>query len=83
MTKPKQKFEWNYRVYRYKDGSLGVHETYYDIEKAGDEVPAQHSIIASSDTIDELIENLEVIKKDILASKDDILIWEEHSLVNE
>lgn len=72
----KNKFGWNYRVYRYEDGSLGVHETYYNIEKDGDMAPSENAIIAGSETIDELMTNLETIARDIQKCKYDILPWE-------
>lgn len=75
--KVKDEFSWNYRVYRYKDGSLGVHETYYNLDQEGDITQAQDSVIGGSETIEDLLENLEQIKDDILKCKDDILDWED------
>lgn len=37
---------WNHRVVRYKDGSLGIHEAFYD---EGEEVP--HSITKEGVTV--------------------------------
>lgn len=55
---------WNYRVMKYKDGGLGVHEVYYD-KKGKVDGWTKDSIIGGQ-SIEELLLVVETMKKDIL-----------------
>lgn len=54
---------WNYRIFEYSDGTLGIHETYYD--KDGKVNGWTLLPLFTGDSVKELLEVLEMIKKDI------------------
>lgn len=56
---------WNYRVFRYKDGSVGVHEAYYDTLTGEPNGWTEQPIIVG-DSVKDLLDILKMIKKDIL-----------------
>ena len=62
---------WNNRVMRYSTGEVGVHEVYYD-KRGKVDVWTKDAIIVG-DTVEELLEILEIIRGDIIRYKDDIL----------
>lgn len=59
---PKMEY-WNYRIYRYKDGGFGVHETWYD--KTNNPVTWTQEPIIVANSVKELIHVLTMIRKDI------------------
>jgi len=62
---------WNYRVLRYKDGALGIHEVYYD----GAERP--HSCTENPSAVgDDLDELRDVLQRMLVALDVEILDYE-------
>ena len=55
---------WNYRIFKYKDNrGYGVHEAHYD--KKNNVIGWTTEAIIVGDTVQELFEVLEMIKKDM------------------
>ena len=76
MTKPIRKkkpppFHWNYRIFRYSNGDIGLHEAYYTNGKL--DGWTEDAIIVGEDK-KELLEVLDLMRKDIL-SKKRIIQW--------
>lgn len=68
---------WNYRVMRYKDKSIGVHEVYYD-DRLNITGWTKDPIIVGDD-IDELLHTLNMIKEDVERSRYHIMDYEKMS----
>ena len=54
---------WNYRVFRYKKGGFGIHETWYD--KTNKPITWTEDAIITGDTVKELLKVLTIMRKDI------------------
>ena len=54
---------WNYRVFKYKEGGIGLHEVYYN-DKGQIQGFTQEPVI-SGDHIKDLLSYLSLMKKDI------------------
>ncbi len=54
---------WNYRIFRYKNGGLGVHETWYD--KTNKPMTWTQEPIIVGDSVKELLHVLTMMRKDI------------------
>lgn len=72
---------WNYRLVkhkdRYGDDWFAVHEAYYE---DGEERPhsiTKEPIDLGGESMEEVLDDLELIKKDILKYKDEILNYED------
>lgn len=53
---------WNYRVLRYSDGSLGIHEVYYD-EGGKPSMCTVDGVSGAGEDIDELRRDLKLMAK--------------------
>lgn len=56
------KVHWNYRIFKYDTGEVGIHEAYYRNGKL--EAWTREAMIVG-DSVEELLDVLEMIKKDI------------------
>lgn len=65
---------WNYRVFKYKSGDVGIHEAYYD-NKGKVNGWTKDPIIAGS-SITDLLRQLTMIRKDIIKTKDEVIDYE-------
>lgn len=67
---------WNYRIVQYETGEVGIHEAHYN-----DKSSSPHSItkepIIVGDSVEELYEILETLRKATDQYKDDILLYDD------
>lgn len=75
MAKKAPKSYWNFRIFKDQTGDLCVAETYYTNDKING---VGRVVIAGCESVEELLEAWEVVKADIIKSKDNILDWSEH-----
>jgi len=52
-------FYWNHRIVKYKDGSLGIHEAYYEPPKKGPTLITENAVGVHGESVKELKETLE------------------------
>jgi len=73
MEEKETSLTWNYRIFKYDDESLGLHETFYEGEKI---IGYHEKPTIVGDSVDELLDVLDRMKHDIKRFETFILDYE-------